>query len=235
MAILELTLAYTFANQQCINRWNYISGGTPAAVTRSFGLVAAFGGIYDEVAIPPAYPADTVLGKIMSLLSDQVVLQQITALNVYDPVDFYQTPFVNPYNGDQSGDSLSPMVAYGFRSNQVRRDVARGTKRFAGVLEAFNLSGGILTTDALGVCNTIAEYMSDVISYDDEGNTLTYTPSICGKEAYDPNPPPATGNHRAYKYYATEAEQLDHTAIGVLWQAYAQTRSQVSRQYGHGR
>lgn len=235
-SLYELTLAYTFANQQCINRWNYVETGAPAAVSRSFGLVSAFGGIYDEVHVPPEYPPDSPLGKIAALLSTGVTFQQVTALAVYDPTDFYQTPFSPAYNGGQSGQPMAPFIAYGFRSTQVRRDVARGTKRFAGVVEeAVGADGLVNTSPTWDALLAIATAMTDVLTYDDEGNTLSYTPAICGKMEYDPNPPPLMGNHRAYKYWPTEAEQLEHTAQGIIWQPYDYVRSQTSRQYGHGR
>lgn len=235
-SLYELTLAYTYANQQCINRWNYVESGAPAAVSRSFGLVAAFGAVYDEVHVPPQYPPDTPLGKIAALVSVGVVFQQLTALAVYDPTDFYQTPFSPAYGGSNDGLATSPMLAYGFRSTQVRRDVARGTKRFAGVCEENMGDDGIVNVGAThDLLAAIATAMTDVLTYDDEGNTLSYTPAVCHKEEYDPNPPPLTGNHRAYRYYPTEAEQLEHTAQGIIWQPYDYVRSQVSRQYGHGR
>lgn len=235
MAILEVTLSGTYFNQQTITRWNYVSSGTPAAVSLSFALAAAFGGIYDLVAIPPAYPADTPLGRIAANMGNEWDWQQLTVLNVYSPTDFYQTPFVNPYGGSAAGEQMSPVAAIGFRSNQVRRDVARGTKRFPGVREEDVGTGGVINGGVITNLNVVAAKMSEVLDYDDEGNALTFSPAICGKQEYDPNPPPATGNHRAYRYYPTEAEQLAMTAIGITWQPYTTVRSQVSRQYGHGR
>ena len=68
--------------------------------------------------------------------------------------------------------------------------------------------------------------------YDDEGNTLTFTPIVCKKQKYAvPDSDPV---RYAYRYFPTEAEQMDEIAEGVTWQAYTQTRSQTSRQYGRG-
>lgn len=235
MAILEVVLTGTYFNQQTITRWNYVSSGTPAAVSLSFALASAMGAIYDDTALPPSYPPDTVLAALSALTSNAWDWQQLTVINPYSPTDFYQTPFVVPYGGNSSGEAMSPVMAYGWRTNQVRRDVARGTKRVPGVIEDLINSGGVLNGAATTAVNLIATRMSEVLEYDDEGNILSFTPSVVSKEAYDPNPPPATGNHRAYRYYPTEAEQLDHTAIGVTWQSYDTVRSQTSRQYGHGR
>lgn len=235
MAILEVVLAGVYFNQQTIARWNYVSGGTPAAVSLSFALASAFGAIYDEAAIPAGYPEDTPLGFIAGITGDQWHFEQLTVLNPFSATDFYQTPFVPAYGGGNTGDQMSPAVAYGFRTNQVRRDVARGTKRFPGVEEARVGTGGVIDGASVTALELVAAKMSEVLEYDDEGNTLTFAPAVCGKEAYDPNPPPATGNHRAYKYYATEAEQLAHTAVSVTWSPYTTVRTQTSRQYGHGR
>lgn len=235
MPVMELTLQTAYAGQLCINRWNYIASGTPASVSLSFALISAIGAIFDTTALPPAYPPGTLLRRITNQLSVGLTLEQVTALNVYSATDFYQTPFVQPYTGAQVGEGQSPAVAFGFRTNLVRRDVARGTKRFPGVPETLVASLGNLTVDGQGAVADIADAMTDVLTYDDEGNTLTFTPAVCGKEEYDPNPTSPAANHRAYRYYATEAAQLAHTAVGVLWEGYDTVRTQVSRQYGRGR
>lgn len=235
MAILEVTLTGTYFNQQTINRWNYVSTGIPAAVSLSYALAFAFGAVYDEVHIPPQYPTDAPLGVIAANFGDAWDWQQLTVLNVYSVTDFYQTPFVNPYGGQVAGNNMSPTAAAGFRTNQVRRDVARGTKRFPGLLETQVGAGGILEAVTQTALQAVADSMSATLSYDDEGNTISFAPAVCGKQEYDPNPTEPSRNHRAYKYYATESEQLAHTAVGVVWQAYAQQRTQNSRQYGKGR
>ena len=235
MAIFEVVLQGTYFEQMTINRWNYVSGGTPAAVSLSFALASAFGAVFDLVAIPPAYPADTPLGLISGSTGDAWDWQQLTVLDPYSATDFYQTPFIPAYGGGNAGEQMSPAVAYGYRTNRVRTDVARGTKRFPGVEEARVLTGGVINAGTITAMEAVAQKMTEVLEYDDEGNTLTFTPAICGKELYDPNPPPATGNHRAYRYFPTQAEQLAHTALGVTWEVYSRVRTQVSRQYGHGR
>lgn len=235
MPLFEVTLAGTYKNQQTINRWNYVGSGTPAAVIMSFALASAFGAVYDEVAVPPGYPSDTVLYKISGFTSNEWTWQSLTVVNLYSDSDFYQTPFVNPYGGGNSGEAMSPVMAYGFRTNQVLRSVRRATKRFPGVMEDRVDDGGVINNTQLATLNDAAAKMSEVLSYDDEGNTLSFTPAVCGKQRYNPTthlPDPAG---TAYRYYPTEAEQLTHTAQGVLWQAYDTVRSQVSRQYGRGR
>lgn len=236
MPIYELTLTQTYENQLVINRWNYLMSGTPAAVTGSFGLIAAIGAIYDLVHIPPQYPTGTLLDAISSLLSTSLIFQEVTAFNPYDPVDFYQTPFVPAYAGKNSGEAESPALAIGYRSNVVRRDIRRATKRFAGASESVVGAGG-----AIDITNSFvlapATKMGQVLTYDDEGNTLSYTPCVVGKEKYQTNTghPVGQADRFAYKYYSAEAEQLEHIAQGISWEPYDHARTQVSRQYGRGR
>jgi hypothetical protein len=236
MPIYELTLTQTFENQVCINRWNYLMTGTPAAVSGSFALVSAAGAIYDEVHVPPQYPTGTLMDYIHAMQSTLVQYQEITCFNPYDPVDFYQTPFVPPYTGGFSGEANSPVLAIGFRSNVVRRDIRRATKRFVGVGEAFPGNGGSLDTSNSILVN-LEHKMSDTLTYDDEGNTLNFIPCVVGKEKYQTNTghPTNEADRFAYKYYATEAEQLEHIAQGITWEVYDHVRTQVSRQYGRGR
>jgi hypothetical protein len=239
MALLEATLAMIFAGQQCICRWNYVSSGTPAAVSRSFGLAAAMGAIYDLIAVPPGYPTGTFMQLLAACISTGVTFEQLTVLNVYDVTDFYQTPFVNPYTGERTGESMSPALAYGWRSTQVRRDVARATKRLPGVSEAQVGTEGIVVAGQLTIMNAFADIMSDALTYDDEGNTLTYTPAVVKKQRYNPSTRLADPAGTAYRYIpvgaGAEAAQLAQTAVGIAWQSYNAVRTQVSRQYGHGR
>jgi len=235
MPIYEVVLQQSYEQQLVINRWNYVGSGTPAAVSMSFALTAALGAIYDLTALPPAYPPNTLIQAIRGLQNDGVSFEQMTVQNVYSATDFYQTPFVPALLGSQAGESGSPTIALGYRTNRIRRDVARGTKRFVGLPEDAMTQGGVLNASYNGALNLLATRLSEVLEYDDEGNTLTFTPAVCGKQEYDPNPPPATGNHRAYRYFPTEVEQLEHTASGVVWEVYDTVRTQVSRQYGRGR
>lgn len=225
MALMEVLVRSIYAGQQCINRWNYIVTGTPAAVTRSFALAHAFGletsgGIFD--------PA-TVLYNIQTLLSSGVLFEEIQVRDVYSDTDFYTSPYPADVIGQTAGTPTSPVLAYGFKSNRVRTNVRSGTKRFPGVSESMMGGEGALESVALTQMEIIADSMSEVLEYDDEGNILTFTPSICSRFMY--TEPPAK---RAYKYYDTLEEQLEHTAIGVVWQGYDYVRSQVSRQVGHG-
>lgn len=225
--LYELTMFGTFYNQQIINRFNYVSTGSPAAVLGSFALMSAFGAIPNGAV----YPANAPFAKIMQYLSSAFSVNTITAraASDYDPVDFYERPFPTPYVGLAGGDAMSPAVAYGYRTNRVRLDIDRGTKRFVGVPETAVLSGGVIGAAFFAELVQTAAAMSAVLTYDDEGNTLTFSPCVVSKDEYV-----TPRGKRAYRYYPTLAEQLEHVALGIQWQPYATVRTQTSRQYGRG-
>lgn len=230
--LYEVVLTQTFVNQQCINRWNYLFSGTPGVSLPSFILARALGAIESG----GVYDSTRLMGKLASLQNGSVVFQQLTVQNVFDPVDFYQVPFVSPLFGGRGGAAESPAIAYGFRTNVVRRDISRGYKRFVGVEKDDIASGGVIGSPSIGTMNDLAVLMTANAEDEDEGTTLTFQPCVAGKEEYDPHPGD-TGpnvNHRAYRYYAV-GEQFDHLATGIVWQAYSQVRTQGSRQYGRGR
>lgn len=223
MAIYEVVLRQDYFGQECVNRFNYISTGTPAAVTGSFALIAALGAI--------SLVNTTLIGQIRGLQNASVNFVDIEARNVYSATDFYTRPFAVDTNGQYiTGAALSPTSAFGFRTNRVRTDVRRGTKRFVGVTDAQEDSGGVFTGGIQAAMQDIADKLSETLTYDDEGNTLSFAPCICGKDPYE-----TPSGKTAYKYYPTEAAQLAKTASGIAWEVYTQVRTQTSRQYGRGR
>lgn len=233
MAIYEVILQQTYFGQEIINRWNYVSTGTPAAVSGSFALASALGAIYEPLAVPPAYPPDHLMTLLAAVQANDVVFDFISVRNIYSTTDFYETPFLNPLQGSQTSEALSPTESFGFRTNRVRSDIRRGTKRIVGVTVNMVTDGGVVASNAIPALNAIAVEMSAVLEYNDEGNTLAFAPVICGRERYIPNP--ANPDRAAYRYYPTEDEQENHLASGILWSLYDHTRTQTSRQYGRGR
>lgn len=232
MAVMEVVLQQTYQQQQIINRWNYIAAGTPATVAFSFALTSALGAI----ANIGVYPATGLMRRISEVQSGLVAFDLITVKNVYSVTDFYSLPFIEPLIGVRAGEGQAPIAALGYRTNRVRSDVRRATKRFVGIVESDTTPGGALSSGFLtGPVAVLGDLMGDVLTYDDEGNTLTFSPCVCGKERYNPETGLADPNGTAYRYFATEAAQVAKTAVGVLWDAYTQVRSQVSRQIGHGR
>lgn len=230
MPVMEVVLQQTFHEQISINRWNYIASGIPASVSLSFALTSALGAIPDT----GVYPATGMMMRVAQIQSSNVAFNVITVKDVYSATDFYSTPFTTPLNGQLgSSDDMPPFVAYGFRTNRVRADIQRATKRFVGVLESGNNAGAVQAA-IVSALENLSTAMSAVVTYDDEGNTLTFAPCVVSKEKYDPNPNDPTRNHVAYRYYGTVTEQMNHVAQGVEWQHYATIRSQASRQFGRG-
>lgn len=225
--LYELIVRGTYFEQEVVNRWNYVSTGVPASVLGSFALISAFGAIPDVGVFPPAAPFYTIYAN----LSSQLILSSVEARAArdYDVEDFYELPFVNPPDIGTSGAAMSPTAAYGFRTNRVRLDIARGTKRLAGCVEEAFGAGGLLTGVWVDNIAGIAEKMSEVLEYDDEGNTVTFTPCVVSKQEYT-----TPKGNKAYRYYPTLAQQLEHIAAGIEWQPYQSQRTQRSRQYGHG-
>ena len=225
--LYELTMFGRYFNQQIINRFNYVSTGEPASVLGSFALTAAFGAI----AVDGVDPTTTLFYKIRIGLVTAYVVESIVvrAASLYAPTDFYERPFVTPVTGLVAEEGLSPASAIGYRTNRVRLDIDRGTKRFVGVPEIYTQTGGVITAAALPNYTDCAEAMSDNLVYDDEGATVTFAPCIVSKKEYT-----TPKGNRAYEYYPTLAEQLTHIATGIVWQPYTNVRTQTSRQYGRG-
>lgn len=226
MPILELTLRAALNGQQHINRFSYVAAGTPAAVSWSYALTNAFG------VIPTAgvYPSPSPFALIRVYTTSSLVFLETEARDCYSDVDFYVTPFAAGVAGTYGGESASPTVAFGWYTNRIRRDVRRGTRRIGGVSESLVTSGGNYTPGGLAALDEIAAQFNRTLTYDDEGNALTFTPVVLGRQRYT-----APSGRVAYRLYPTESEQLDHTAVGVVWSPYQQTRTQTSRQYGRGR
>jgi len=111
----------------------------------------------------------------------------------------------------------------------VRLDIDRGTKRFVGVPETAVLSGGVIGAAFYAELVQTAEAMSAILSYNDEGNTVTFAPCIVHKEEYT-----TPRGRKAYRYYPALSEQLSNIATGIVWQPYTTVRTQNSRQYGRG-
>lgn len=226
--LYEVTLRQTYFAQQVINRFHYNSAGTPASVQGSFALTYAMGFVPDGT--PPVWDEDALFWAIRDITSNQLVFNEVEVAAMYDPVDFYLRPFGSGVAGLVSTEAASPVLAYGFQSNRVRTDVRRGSKRFAGVLEAYVGAGGQIIPELSGQMNTLAALLSAPLTYDDEGNTLTFSPVVLRFEEYE-----TPRGNRAYKPYATLSAQLAHMAEGITYSPQATVRSQTSRQYGRGR
>jgi hypothetical protein len=228
MAILELVLSGLYFDQLVVNRLHYVSAGDSGPVTDSFALLAATGFIPPE---PPAVLFDgaTLAGSWQGNISEAYIFQSCYVKNLYDPTDFVEAPYPATITGDASGEACAPFMAYGFSSSRVRTDIRRGSKRIAGVVESSVDAGGVLSAGGLAIVNSLAERLSEVLTYDDAGASLTLTPAVLGFEEYT-----TPSGKRAYRKYATESAQLSHAAVGIVYTGKSTVRSQVSRQYARG-
>lgn len=224
MAIYTVTLRGLYYGQQIINTFAYVSAGTGSPTPSAFDLLNAMGFI--PSGDPPALPDETIFAFIRGLVNNNMAFTEVEARNLYSVTDFYLFGYSPAVVGLIDGIDVSPMTAYGLRSNRVRTDIRRGFKRFCGVVEEATTNGGFLVGGYITTLADVADAMSEVL----EGTfEATYQPSILSYEMY--TVPPAKP---AYRPYETEEEQLEHAAIGVTWAGYDTVRSQVSRQYGRG-
>jgi hypothetical protein len=227
MPLYEVVLQQSYFGQEVINRFNYLGSGTPASVTGSFGLLSAMGFIPTSTTLL----AGTVGAGIQGIQNAACSFVQALARAIYLDDDFFDNPFfANTVGGVGGlGDPVSPVNAFGFRSNRVKQSIGRGYKRFAGMSEGDTDSGGVLTTSAGIRLTNLRNEMGATLTYDDSGNTLTFTPCVAQKLKYT-----TPSGKTAYKYYPTEAAQAPHIANGIAWEFYPQLRTQTSRQYGRG-
>jgi len=226
--LMEITLFQTYFNQRCVNRWNYVANGTPAAVTLSFALTSIMGFLPTSTTLA----GSTVGGALQVVQAADVSFDSVIARAVYIDDDFYDSPFLAGTAGSAAGGAaaLSPTQAFGFFSSRVKQSIARGYKRFVGASEGTVEAGGAISSGALTALTSLAGFMSDTLVYDDEGESLTFIPCIVQKEKYVVT----ESGKDAYRYYASQATQLTHTAQGIGWTPYENIRTQVSRQYGRG-
>jgi hypothetical protein len=227
VGIYEVVLRGELFAQRTINRWNYVSTGDPGTSIPSFGLFLAMG----WEATAGALDTPSVAGYIQALVSSAFHFRAVQVKNVYDPTDFYEAFYVDDPVGGSGGECNSPFVAYGLVSNQVSLAIAKGHKRLAGVDEALVGAGGVLISAGQDALEDIAVAMGAILNSIEGGGDVDFSPTIIQKEK---RPTDADPTRDAYYYYATEAEQLDHAAIGVSWAGVDTVRSQTSRQYGRG-
>jgi len=224
--LYEITLVGSYNGVvELVNRWNYrgdvngVVGGDAAALAQAMGLVPTAG----------TFPAGKIGAALAALTNTIVQWRQILSRNVYDPTDFIDLPYVPPVQGLSTGECLSPINAYGLRSNRTRLDIGRGYKRFCGVSESASGGGGILESAALTGLNSLADLLGDVITYTDGSLTDSFTPCIVKKFKHV-----RVGRKDVYEYFEDPDEQMANLAVGVVWESYNTVRSQVSRQYGRG-
>jgi hypothetical protein len=229
MAIMELTVNQQYQNQLVINRFHFIANGTPASVNYSFALLSASGFLATNIA-SSVFPVPSIARQVQDVVSNSLTFLSAYARDLYSDTDFYESPYPAGITGQYAGTPASPALSYALTSNRVRSDIRRGQKRLSGVSEDAMVSGGVLDGGFMTSLGYVANEMSAVLTFDDEGNTLSFSPAVLSFEEYT-----TPSGRKAYRKYATAAAQLSHAAVGVLWQEQPTVRTQTSRQYGRGR
>lgn len=230
MAILRVTVEQLYRQQQVINRYYYIASGTPASASLPVGLY--LGGFATAGTNSTTFPPFTLLSSVTSMQTDLLEYISVTIDDLYDLDDFYSTPYPSGTRGtiDASNiEDLGPTAALGFRTQRITRRIRRGQKRFAGMTQEDFTGGGFLTSGGINRAEAIAQYLGANITYNDEGNTLTYVPAILKLEEYT-----TPSGNKAYKKFEDEAVQLENSYTGFSWEFYPTIRTQRSRQYGRG-
>lgn len=210
--LYEVLLRQAYDNRNCLNRWNYESNSTPAAVSRSFALASAFGGIPDGVT--GEFPADSIMAFIAQMQSEGVDYIELSVEALYAVEDFYSIPYPPTQGGTALGTPMSSFCAYALQSNRVRTDIRRGNKRFVGTSETHVGGAGIVEATMTPVLEDLAAAMSAELTYDDEGTPVVFSPVILSLEKH---PPDADHEFDWYAKYPTLAEQEDHMAVGITW------------------
>lgn len=225
MALYEVVLRQRYYDQNVINVFSYQADSGLGLSPTALELLELMGFI--ATGDPLEFPADTIASNLQSIQNAAVFFMSVEARELYSVTDFYEAAYSPPIQGTwASVNTNAPFEAFGLRTNRVRLDVRRGTKRFVGVSEDTVNPGGELTTAMVGFLADLSELMSEVLA----GAISTYHPAIIPRERVVDE---ETGRV-TYQLYASPSVQEDLTAVDVVWQPYTQVRSQVSRQYGRG-
>jgi len=228
MALYEITLEQEYAGQQCINRWNYISGEIPSGVSGAFKASVGMGFTPDTDI--EAFGTETVAGKLQALQYQTVVFVQAIVKNLYDPTDYYTYGFPAGTHGTiGTSQGMSPAMAYGFASDRSRSDVRRAQKRFVGVVEGTIDSEGVISDGFLPVLQELGDTMADVNLVPAGVGSVQFTPYVFGRLKYV-----APSGKEAYKYYSTAELQTAHSMLITQFTPKITVRTQTTRQYGHG-
>jgi hypothetical protein len=190
---LELTLKATMKLQQIINRFHYVgqSAGTPDLPTFAANWIT---GVLTHVA-------DITHVDVNYL---EIDIQHLTPGGAFliDPVSFF--------GNVTSGDSLPPFVAFDFTLLRHGLGERNGYKRFAGVGEV-SQNGGVITSGALSLANTLATAMHGLIS----DGVIDFEPAVQRKQI----------NHVA---------QVPPKYFSISSVIYARIGSQNTRKIGRG-
>lgn len=229
MPLYEVVLEQEYAGQQVINKWNFQSSEIPVGVSGAFKSIVAMGFAPDTDVT--AFGEETIAGKLQALQGAFVNFIQVIARDIFNDLDYYTYAFPADTHGlNGTSQPTGPAFAYSFATNKSRRDVSRGQKRIVGVVEGDIGDLGVITPSALAVLQSFGDTMADISLAPAGGSAITYTPYVFGTKSYV-----TSSGKKAYEYYPTEAAQLAKIMLITQWTPKNTVRTQVSRQYGHGR
>lgn len=229
--IFEVVVQSLYAAQVFVNKFNYVAD-VDVAAGGSLALATALGGVYAAEGGLGRPPVGSLFHAWLEAVSNQYELDQLLVRAIKNDNDFYQNPFPNQPNGAFGGDPASPALTYKLRSTRTTLAIRAGQKAIGGVSEDGMSGGGIISGGMVSRLQALAEEMSVVLATTISAAAVNFSPAVCKLEKY--NVPGTSPVRTAYKYYATEAEQIANTAFPVSWNPVNTVRTQTSRQYGRG-
>lgn len=225
--LFELTLTQSILGRPVVNRFNFVGPAAASGLGGAAGLLSATGA---NAVASNAFPSGSLLRNISDVQTHQIVFQQAICISVYDPTDFATVQWAQTVTGQIGLALLSPVAAWGFRTNQVRRDIRRGHKRFGGVPSDGAPDGADINSSYTALLSTLAASLTANITSLLTGDTASYAPVIVKKTKYAVPNTPTSDPDFAYHYDPVESVQMGKLAYGCNWGSYAVLRNQVSRQ-----
>jgi len=228
MPLYEFMLEQSYAGQQIVNRWNYISDAVPAGQLGALLGLAGMG--FTPLGATPAFGSETIAGILKAIQSSGATWVQAVAKNIYDPTDYYAYAFpAGTVSNLSSSDQMSPVVAIGMSTDRTRSDIRRGQKRFAGILEGFLEGQGYLSSATVTAWQGLADAMADINVVPSGESAMTFTPYVFGrKKTVD------VDGKISYPYWPTAEEQTAHAMRINAWTVKNTMRTQGTRQFGRG-
>jgi len=238
MPLYEVIVTGTIQGDQAIWRSNWERTTDPVGGNLfAYRLLQAIG--FDEADTTAPQP-DSLLEYFQACATGQAVITSLFSRNLYDDLDFSEIPLGAGWIGLQSGGAYAPpFVNAQWRSNRTNLAVRRGHVSTWGIQEAnIDDSSNVIGSDLTGPMDEFAGAMSIEQTHTIVSQLYGFRSCVLSKERYmvagtgtDPITNPARW---AYKYYDTEAEQLEHAALDLTWERMLPVSSRMSRKKGRG-
>lgn len=230
----EVTIQGSTQGQQIVNRLNFFTASEEITVATALGLAVALGVNPVNVLLGPE--SDSVLFHYLTLQTNQLQLSQLMIRNIYQVTDFYTVPLAGAgwagYQTLGAGENL-PFVAMKFVTSRTRLDIKAGSLALTAPGESIVDPQGVITSGPfLAAMQDFCDALNAPPFYNVGDNTAEFLPSVFSKQKYEvPDSDPV---RYAYRYWPTQSEQSDHSAINVTWSLRDRVTSQTSRRWGKG-